>query len=128
MGVMSLLWIKHDVLPDADAAVSPEHGAELQAVSQPLSLLRILRPGGLPFSRSRLGPHECPTQHLAAGLEREQADGGPQQILHGAVVTEDPADVQQQHPNSAATGTKKTDVMMQNWFLFMYITYEEFKW
>lgn len=90
---------------------SPEHGVGLQVVSRLLPLLRVLWPGGLPVSGSGPGPSQRPPRHLADGPEREQADGGPQQILHGSVDAQDPADVQQQHPDSAATGNKKTLIL-----------------
>lgn len=63
----------------------PPHTEE---VSQPLPVLRVLRPGGLPVSWFGPGPSQSPPRHLAAGPEWEPAD-------RGASVSEDAPDDQQ---------------------------------
>lgn len=76
-------------------------------MSSSLPLLRVFVSGGLSLLWSGARPPLGPSWHLDDGFRREQADRGAEQILHGAVVSEDPAHVQQQHPQPAATGTEQ---------------------
>uniref|UniRef100_A0A3Q3A1X3 LSM12 homolog b n=1 Tax=Kryptolebias marmoratus TaxID=37003 RepID=A0A3Q3A1X3_KRYMA len=104
--IVNVLQPLRDALPGSSAA-SAERRVGLQAVPRLLPVLRVLGPGGLQVSWAAPGPPRSAPRRLAAGSEREQAEGGAHQIVRGTVVHQDPPPVQQQHPCSASTGTKK---------------------